>query len=435
MIIFNDERDWFFKKRLGMFVHWGIYSVGGFHEQEMYRKNMERIEYEKYINQFNPEKFNPDEWLDLAEAAGMEYIVFTTKHLDGFCMWDTQYTDYNIMNTPYKKDVLAMLAEACHRRNFPLCIYYCVTDNHHPNYPNQGRLHELLMPQAGDSPDLTKYLDYIKNQITELCTNYGKIYGVFWDANHLAHRDPSLNDLVRSLQPKAVINGRGFDEGDFDTPERDYYQDKVNKLRKFKMPTEACQSIGMHSWGYKIDEDFYSAKYLIQSIDRTLAMGGNYLLNIGPKPDGTISTEFTDILAKIGIWYKTAKEALTDVECISDRIKNEDLLCTRKGNNIYIHLYKDPQGTTVEIDPIDKIPQKAVLINDGMILQAKRDTGVKYWKMPMEYLRIRGIPVDKYYDSVMIIRLEYTNLNGLLPDKDADSEDKWIKKPGCFQGE
>ena len=179
-------------------------------------------EYERLVGQFNPTRFDPDAWLDLAERTGMRYVCLTTKHHDGFCLWDTAQTDYNVMRTPYGRDVVGMLAEACHRRCFPLCLYYSVVDWHHPSYPNQDRSHELAGPQPGDEPDFAKYRAFLVAQVRELCTQYGEIHGFWWDMNVTGVVDPSINAMIRSLQPKAVINNRGFDEGDFGTPERDY---------------------------------------------------------------------------------------------------------------------------------------------------------------------------------------------------------------------
>ncbi len=218
---FGDGRDWWFEKRFGMFVHWGLYAIHGRHEQEQWRYRVPRAEYEKLAAQWNPVKYNPDAWLDLASAAGMKYVCLTTKHHDGFCLWDTKQTTYNTMNTPYGKDVVKMLADACHRRGVPLCLYYSIADWHQPNYPNQGRHHEL-QPQPGDQPDLMRYLEYVKAQVRELCTNYGQLGGIWWDINVDKHVDPSINAMIRKLQPTAVINNRGFDDGDFGTPERDY---------------------------------------------------------------------------------------------------------------------------------------------------------------------------------------------------------------------
>jgi len=195
---FNDGRDWFFEKRFGMFVHWGLYALPAWHEQILWRSDYKRSDYEKLAGEFNPVNFDPDAWLDAAEAAGMEYLCFTTKHHDGFCMWDTKQTDYRITNTPYSRDVLAMLAEACERRGILLCLYYSLPDWHHPNYPNQGRHHEMFGPRPGDEPDGAKYLEYVREQVRELVTGYGPIHAFFWDVNVAEFHDPTLNALRSS---------------------------------------------------------------------------------------------------------------------------------------------------------------------------------------------------------------------------------------------
>jgi alpha-L-fucosidase len=398
---FNDGRDRFFEKRFGMFVHWGLYSIPAWHEQILWRGKMPRKEYEPLMDKFNPERFDPDRWLDLMEQAGMEYICFTTKHHDGFCMWDTKYTDYNIMNTPYGRDVLAMLAEACHRRGILLSLYYSLPDWHHPNYPNQGRHHEMFGPRAGDDPDERQYLEYVRNQVRELCTNYGEIHQFFWDVNVAEFYDPSLNQLIRSLQPKALINDRGPDKGDYSTPER-----HVPSGREFSSPTEACQSLGRESWGYKEDEDYYSHKYIMQSIDKILAMGGNYLLNVGPKPDGTITSENVEALTKIGAWYKVVKESFDGTVPASTMIDRDDVLLTRKGNTIYVHLYSEPETNAVTLKPLDIMPKKCVLLNNGMQLDARVDVTPWLWK-DKPNLRIRNLPVNELSDSVLVIKMEF----------------------------
>jgi alpha-L-fucosidase len=236
---FGDARDWFFEKRFGLFVHWGLYAIPAWQEQMQWRAEVPRQEYERLIQQFNPVRFDPDAWLDVAEAAGMRYIVLTTKHHDGFCLWNTAQTDYNVMNSPYGRDIVGMLADACHRRSFPLCFYYSVADWHHPNYPNQGRSHELAGPQAGDRPDWEAYRAFLVAQVRELCTQYGQIHCFWWDMNVTGIVDASINHMIRSLQPGAVINNRGLDEGDFGTPERgDEFGG--NEALPFERPTKPC---------------------------------------------------------------------------------------------------------------------------------------------------------------------------------------------------
>ena len=217
---FGDGRDWFFEKRYGMFVHWGLYAVGEWHEQDQWRRGIPRAAYEPLIHQFNPVKFDPERWLDILQDAGMEYLTVTSKHHDGFCLWDTRQTDFNVMRSPYGKDIVGLLADACHKRSIPLSLYYSVVDWHHPSYPNQGRHHELPAPVEGDKPDWDAYMAFLVAQIRELCTSYGEIHGIWWDMNVPKHLDPSVNDMIRRLQPKAVVNNRAFDEGDFSTPER-----------------------------------------------------------------------------------------------------------------------------------------------------------------------------------------------------------------------
>ncbi|NMB97803.1 MAG: glycoside hydrolase [Clostridiaceae bacterium] len=398
---FNDERDIFFKRRFGMFVHWGIYSIPAWHEQVIWRGKIKRSEYERYAHQFNPAKFDPDEWIDIAKEAGMEYICFTAKHHDGFCMWDTAFTDYNIMNTPYGRDVLGQLAEACQRRNMALSIYYSLPDWHHPNYPNMGRSHEMFGPRKGDSPDAEKYLEFVKNQVRELCTKYGKIYQFFWDLNSANFLDESINDMIRSLQPGILINDRGPGPGDYSTPERHVPEGKV-----FSRPTEACQALGRESWGYKEDEDYYSCIHIMRSIDKILAMGGNYLLNVGPKADGTIAPENIRMLRKIGKWYKTVFEAFDGTYPASCLTTNDDVLLTKKDNTVYVHLWKEPEVNRVILEPLDILPKKAILLNNGQELECRVDITPWHWR-EIPYLRIRNIPVDEMTDTVLVVKLEF----------------------------
>lgn len=407
---FHDARDWFNEKRFGLFIHWGLYALNEWHEQDQWRRRIPRAEYIKLQEQFNPVYFDPDAWLDVAEAAGMEYVCFTTKHHDGFCMWDTAQTDYNIMNTPYGRDILGMLAEACQRRGFPLCLYYSVVDWHHPNYPNQGRSHELEQPEAGDKPDFDQYLDFLKAQIRELCTNYGQIHGIWWDMNVTGVVDASVNNMIRELQPAAVVNNRGFDEGDYGTPERDMHHDSA---RVYGRRTEACQSVGRESWCYRVNEDYYSDRHLIASIDQALAKGGNYLLNVGPKPDGTLPDEAVAILRRIGEWYKTVRESF--VAPASDRTDNPDVLLTAAGDTVYVHLIEQPTMQRVLLKPMTDLPVNATLLNTGEAVTFSDDPlptlhmdGNGLLKDGNKsFLRLTNLPVNEMTGTVMVVKLEF----------------------------
>lgn len=402
---FGDGRDWFFDHRYGMFVHWGLYSIPGWHEQHQWRGRVSRDEYMKLAAQWNPKKFNPEQWLDLMEEAGMKYITLTTKHHDGFCLWDTKQTRFNTMNTPYKKDVIGMLSDACHKRKIPLCLYYSIADWNQPNYPNQGRHHELP-PQPQDSPDWDKYMVFLKEQVRELCTNYGEIHGFWWDMNVPVYKDTSVNSLIRKLQPKAVINNRGFDEGDFGTPERDY-DSAAAEAKGFSTLVEACQSVGMESWGYKKDEDFYTDRHLISSIDRYLARDANYLLNVGPTGEGIIPAEAADILKRIGKWKKSVDESYQQVQTDSELVSAPGVLVTKRDNTLYIHLNKVPVGNGIKLKPINILPVKATLLNTGKSIDLAVNLCPSDHATQQPYLRLRNLPANELANTVLVAKLEF----------------------------
>jgi alpha-L-fucosidase len=402
---FGDGRDWFFEKRFGMFVHWGIYAVAGWHEQHQWRGRVPREEYGKLAAHWNPVKFDPDAWLDLAEEVGMRYLCLTTKHHDGFCLWDTKLTAFSTMHTPYGRDIVRMLAEACHRRDFPLCLYYSCADWHHPNYPNEGRHHELT-PQPGDEPDLMKYLEFLRGQVRELCSNYGKIHGFWWDMNVPQHVDPSINQMIRDLQPGIIINNRGYDEGDFGTPERDY-DPSGEEVLAFERPTEACQSVGLESWGWRTDEDYYTDRHLIRSIDRYLARGANYLLNVGPTGEGEIAPVQQDILRRVGHWYNAVQESLLDVAPASQLTENRDVLLTRRGNTLYVHLHRDPVYDAVKLKPISVAPLTATLLNDGRSIEFSVDILPSEHATQEPCLRLKRLPVNELCNEVLVVKLEF----------------------------
>ncbi len=405
---FGDGRDWFFEKKLGMFVHWGLYAIPAWHEQILWRSEYPRKRYERLVEEFNPTRFDPDAWIDAMQAAGMEFICFTTKHHDGFCMWDTKYTEYNVMNTPYGKDVLAMLAEACTRRGVKLGLYYSLPDWHHPNYPNIGRHHEMFGPRAGDRPDERAYLEFVRGQLDELLTKYGPICQFFWDVNVAEFADPSFNETIRRLQSDAVINDRGPSDGDFSTPERE-----IPAGKEFSRPTQACQAMGRESWGFREDEDYYSVPFLAKSISTILAMGGSYLLNVGPKADGTLADENVAALARLGDWYRRVREAFDGtVPCSSMigtgatmRIRYEYVFLTRRGNTFYALCPGGLETGTIVLPGFEKAPRSAKLLNDGRSLRPVIDSLPWRWK-DKPCLCIRGLPVDEITGEVLVVRFE-----------------------------
>ncbi len=399
---FNDARDWFFEKRIGLFVHWGLYAINGLQEQEQQRYAVPSDEYAKLLGKFNPKKFNPEEWLDLAQDAGMEYMALTTKHHDGFCLWDSALSDFKSTKAPFGRDVVKELSEACQRRDFPLELYYSVVDWKHPAYPNIGRHHEIKTDPS--KHDLGKYMDYLKGQIRELCSNYGPIYGIWWDMNVPQHKDPSVHELIRSLQPAALVNNRGFDEGDYSTPERDFDPEGANPDdMAFKRPTEACQSVGVNSWGYRGFEDYFSVAYFLRKIDQTLAMGGNYLLNVGPDANGGIPAQSRRILKSVGVWMRNVRESFA--EPAPGLLDNRKVLVCKRGETLYIHCPEGLDSSTLSLRPLSKAPRKATLLNTGAEIEISMEPIVYERHLPPAP-RLRGIPVDKLAGTVPVFKLE-----------------------------
>ena len=414
----NPVDRWFCRNRLGLFLHFGLYSIEGWHEQDQMRRRIPRLEYQKLISRFNPKRFDPEAILDLAESVGMEYVCLTAKHHDGFCLWDTRETDFNVMHSPYGRDIVGELAHACERRSFPLGLYYSVVDWHHPNYPNRGRHHELAEPEPGDTPEWDQYMQYLRAQVRELCTHYGEIRHFFWDMNVPEFRDPSVNELLRSLQPNLVINNRGFDDGDFGTPERESQNGSVNRTRCFDRPTEACNSVGTQSWGYRRDEDYYTTPFLIQCIDSMMARGAHYLLNVGPDAGGRIPDVAASILSGIGDWYGRTREAFADTEPCTKLTTNQDVLLSRRGNVIYVHLSNPVKSDAVVLPPLNEPPLEAVLLNSGHELESSIDVLPAYWTDNARVLRIKGLPAETLSGKeTLVIKLRFEHP---LPDNGVD---------------
>ena len=393
-----------FDRRLGMFVHWGIYSVGGWHEQEQMRKGMDRAEYEKCAGRFTAEKFDADALVGAADSAGAEYIVFTSKHHDGFCMWDTATTDYKVTNTPARRDILAELAAACRRRGMKLGLYYSNPDWHHPNAHNDRSSHQIPL-QDGDRPDMERYIAYVKAQVTELLSNYGEIVCFFWDIPTKVDR-PEMDELVRRLQPGIMVNNRGWGNkatSDYSTPERSRAAGGDGRRH-----VEACDSVGAQSWGYRANEDYRTLRYLTGSIDGFLAGGGNFLLNVGPKPDGTLPAEATALLAKVGAWHAKVRESFKGVETVTNLVADSSCIVTRRGGDMYLHYPDGLSATGVDLAPMDAPPASATLLNTGEPVAFSIDMMPRnYWPggLCRPTLHLRGLPADALTGEAVVIKL------------------------------
>ena len=319
-------------KRFGMFIHWGPVSLTG-HEIGWSRGKQTPIEeYDNLYKKFNPERFDADAWVKVAKDAGMKYIVLTTKHHDGFCLWDTKLTDYNIMNTPFKRDVVKELAAACKKGGIAFGTYYSVCDWHHPDFP-------LTSPGGGvkrEKSDLDSYNQYLLGQLRELVTNYGPLITIWNDVPQMFQgRGVETIKLVRTLQPDITINDRSGDGGDYDTPEQEIGGFNLQR------PWESCMTISAHNawaWG--------GAKDGVKSLDACLKMlisgaggDGNVLLNVGPRPDGMIDPAQSDRLKEVGDWLANYGESIYGTRGGPFK-PGKWGASTRKDNRIYIHVYQ-----------------------------------------------------------------------------------------------
>ena len=408
-----------FNRRLGMFVHWGIYAVGGYHEQTMWMKDMSRPEYEKFMAGFTAAQFDADRFVDVAESAGAEYIVITSKHHDGFCMWDTATTDYNAKKSPAGRDLIGELSAACHRRGMGIGFYYSNPDWHCPFSNNTNSTHQLTL-QPGDKPDLARYVEYEKAQIRELLTKYGEICCWFWDIPTGVEL-PEMDALVRSLQPGILINDRGWVKGyhrggDYGTPERNWASEGNGRK------VEACNSVGRQSWGYRANEDYHSVGNLTRAIDHFLSQGGNYLLNVGPMADGRIPEEAARRMSGVGSWLGRVREAFADVENVpppevkwgKDRKRSVPYVLTRRGDTLYVHYPRGLEESGVDLAPFAVQPRRATLLNTGLGLKSEVEmmpsNRFNYGKPS---LHVWGIPVDELANECVVLKLEFDP--GTLP--------------------
>ena len=302
------DTKWFTHDRFGMFIHWGIYSMPACHEWVKSREKISEEHYDLYFKYFNPDLYDPKEWARMAKAAGMKYAVMTTKHHDGFCMFDSQYTDYKCTNTPCNRDLIREYVDAFRAEGLHIGFYYSLIDWHHPEFPidcyHPRRDDEDAYEQSKDR-DVRKYAEYMRNQVRELLTNYGKIDILWFDFSYPNNTYPNkpwmkgkgkedweaekLIALARELQPHIIIDNRAELEQDLWTPEQYQPLSWVRHSETNELVTwEACQTLS-GSWGYHRDEmTWKSPEMLIQMLINTVSIGGNLLMNIGPTSRGYI---------------------------------------------------------------------------------------------------------------------------------------------------
>ena len=370
----HDARmAWWREAKFGMFIHWGLYAIPAgvwkgkpvktAGEWIMYGAHIPVSEYEPLVHQFNPVKFDADRWVQIAKNAGMKYIVITTKHHDGFCLFDSKLTDYDIMSTPFKRDIMKEMADACHRQDIKICWYHSILDWHNPDYLPRGPGSKRpwdTRPTAG--ADFNRYLDYMKGQLRELLTNYGPI-GVLWFDGGWEHSAQELHSneivaMIRSIQPNIIINNRIRIPQDFDTPEQ-----KIPATGIPGRDWETCMTMN-HTWGYKsTDHDWKSTEDLIHKLIDIVSKGGNFLLNVGPTAEGVIPKASVKRLAAIGDWMKVNSESIygTTASPFPDLKWGR---CTVKPGTLFLHVFDWPSNGKLMVPGLENTVDKAYLLAD-----------------------------------------------------------------------
>lgn len=320
-----ERLKWWIEARFGMFIHWGLYSLLKRGEWVMFFERIPKAEYAKLALKFKPAKFNADEWVALAKNSGMRYMVLTTRHHDGFSLWDSQVSDFTSVKTAAKRDFIAEFVEACRRADMRIGFYYSLLDWRWPEYwdgPSKN-------PEGW-----AKFREYVHTQVRELMTNYGKIdilwYDGAWPYRAEDWQSERLNSMVRSLQPDIIINNRSGIPEDFETPEQ--------HIRYYDRPWESCMTIDESWWGYHAgDNHLKSPLEIVRLLARCVAGNGNLLFNVGPRSDGSIPDAYVRRLKVVGEWLKRNGESIYGAGAAPFGAHHLGYV-TAKGNKAYIHV-------------------------------------------------------------------------------------------------
>lgn len=351
----GDRAAWFREARFGLFLHWGVYAAAARHEWVKSRERMTDEEYDVYFRHFDPDRFDPAQWADDAWHAGMRYAVVTTKHHDGFCLWDSAHTDYKATRTPYGRDLLRPLVDAFRRRGMRIGLYHSLLDWHHPEYPvdiHHPRRDDAAFKAAAAGRDVRVYADHLHAQVRELMTGFGRIDLAWFDFSFPgqgenakgrdAWRSEELLAMVRALQPDILVNNRlDLGSGDVITPEQ--VQPTPETVDRFPagIPWEACQTLN-GSWGYDRDNhDWKSPELVVRMLIETVALDGNLLLNVGPDARGAWQDAAVERLREVGRWMDLHERSVRGAGR-SAYTPPPDCRYTQRGDRLYLHVFAWP---------------------------------------------------------------------------------------------
>jgi len=374
---------WWHDAKFGMFIHWGLYSVLGRHEWVMENEGIPVTEYEQLAKRFNPKSNAARDWAKLARRAGQKYMVMTTKHHEGFCLFNTKTTDYCAPKQAAGRDLVKEYVEAARAEGLRVGFYYSLMDWHHPDGARC----------ADDEAARRRFVDYIHAHIRELMTNYGKIdilwYDVSWPLEAKGWESEKMNEMVFRLQPEIIVNNRNKLPGDFATPEQRIQAEEGGRA------WESCMTMN-GSWGYqRSDDDWKTPKTVIRNLISCARDGGNYLLNIGPKPDGSIPDESIRILSTVGQWMDRNGQAIYATDRCQPRRSNYASF-TRKGNTLYAHVHFWPGDTVVVAGLMTKVKSASLLATGQRVTFAQDDMR----------LVLTGLPEKALVDPITTIAIE-----------------------------
>ena len=393
----DPNLEWFREARLGMFIHFGLWAGVTETEHGPYKYGDRYREYEALANKFNPGSLDVEKWVDVAASAGCRYITFVAKHLDGFCLWDTDTSDFKITNTPLKRDLLKEVAEATRKRGMRICVYCIQHDWRSRYFVNlPGNYTDRCWKRHDDQPDWERQIEYIKAQITEILTKYGRIDGFWFDAHNKSEkhwRGRELYALVKKLQPHAIVNDRaGY--GDYLGPECEAHWLEDYDPDEFII--ELCD-LTFDGWGWHKNAAFYSVQSRVDMLARCAGSGANFLINVGPDPSGQIPKEQAAVMAGIGEWMKTRGEAVYGTESCRLDGQGDDFRASRKGNDVHVFLRRYPPMSRVKIPGVRSLPSSARLLGGPTLSCAMKD-GV---------LEIDGLPVRPTDELTQVVKLSF----------------------------
>jgi alpha-L-fucosidase len=422
----TQRMEWWTNDRFGMFIHWGIYALPARHEWVKQRERISDEDYQKYFDHFNPDLYNPREWAAKAKKAGMKYVVLTSKHHDGFCLWDSKYTDFKVTNTPWGKDLIKPFVEAFRAEGIRIGFYYSLIDWHHPHFtydrihPN-GPANAEERKKANESRDMNIYRQYLKDQLTELLTQFGQIDELFLDfsypgENGKGHEDwksEELLALVRRLQPHIIVNNRAdldhTDWGwDYITPEQ-FMPHEWPSVGGERVPWETCQTFS-GSWGYYRDEyTWKSAHQLVVMLIETVSKGGNLLLNVGPTARGVFDDRANERMDGMGEWMKFHSRSIYGCTQAPDEYETpQNCLMTYNAatHRLYIHVLEWPFRSLHLPGFRDKIKYAQLLNDDSEIkFRTQSQSGSHTTEASGENDVILTLPVERPNVEVPVIEL------------------------------